>query len=78
MDGPEHYKLAEELLQVALDAEPGSHSTALTHALVHAVLAVAAAVAPNGGYFNWDEVTLSPEPPPYSAPGEKRERKEGT
>jgi hypothetical protein len=47
VNGPEHYKLAEELLQVALDAEPGHPTTALTHALVHAVLAVAAAVAPN-------------------------------
>jgi hypothetical protein len=71
VNGPEHYKLAEDILSDVRNAAPGQSFAALTHALVHAVLAVAAAVAPNGGYFNWDEVTLSPEPPPYSAPGEK-------
>ena len=67
MTGPEHFRHAEELLDVASSADYGSDSEryALKAAMVHAVLADAAATAtlatsdlPRDLAAQWDIITL--------------------
>jgi hypothetical protein len=80
MDGPEHYRLSEEIANEAagkLNREGSDTSMVaalIALAQVHATLAAAAAAA--GGSTGWREV-FYPRPPASPGPGNREIRREG-